>query len=560
MAGRTGRVDGTADEARPGEDRARPRGLLRKTARSAPPFAANDSIAIDNPGPSATPVADGLALLDAEGRSQFLGDLRSIVEAGASDPRVIVVSESANGMLAHTGSGAATAQAVRDAEFAPTDYAAVATALQDDGAVSRVVVRTEAEGGARHYVAFDRVLLAEEVESIAPGARLTAAEWRLLMQMLAGRTLREAAAEDEVAYDTKRSQLRTLSAKLGAGRQADLVMALLFQLVRRAALPSAPTGMGSTVRAMHERHLSDTVRLIEMRTPSGTPLFVTDMGPVTGHPVLVVTSVAQFPVTETYVEQLHRRNLRLLQPYRPGSNGTPYEPVDDERYKALCIEQLRTLKPLFFPGPMDMIGGAIGSIHAIDFMLDMPDEIGRVVLAAPFVPPAQRITLAQRYLGAVKDMAYANPVVLDRMIDYYLRRIGTLDKFKHTLRSYYSECPADVAVLDGMSAEDWRLLQHGYRSTKPAYLHAMRLHHAFDWSKLEQVTQPVLVLSGTEDAEGKRRAIASLAARIPGAVHREIRGAGELPADHFAATYWDVLADWFEGRMPADAPPPPDWD
>ena len=59
------------------------------------------------------------------------------------------------------------------------------------------------------------------IDEIFPDCRLTQSEVRVILLLLCGYTIREAADLDSVSYETKRSQLKSISVKTGFSRQAD---------------------------------------------------------------------------------------------------------------------------------------------------------------------------------------------------------------------------------------------------------------------------------------------------------------------------------------------------
>ncbi len=128
----------------------------------------------------------------------------------------------------------------------------------------------------------DHVLLfptADEVPDVLAALSrdfgLTAAEVRLAARLRDGLTLKDAAADLGVSFNTVRNQLRAVFDKMGLNRQSDLVRALsqLSQLSRGAAAPSAEV-VGLPVVQVH-------------RLPDGRRLAYRVYGVPTGRPLLM---------------------------------------------------------------------------------------------------------------------------------------------------------------------------------------------------------------------------------------------------------------------------------
>lgn len=79
-------------------------------------------------------------------------------------------------------------------------------------------------------IAVDFNLFAEVTGLFNSAANLTLAETRTLFQLVAGINLRSAARLDKVAYETKRSHLKSAAEKLGCVGQKDLLRKIMGQL------------------------------------------------------------------------------------------------------------------------------------------------------------------------------------------------------------------------------------------------------------------------------------------------------------------------------------------
>jgi DNA-binding CsgD family transcriptional regulator len=74
--------------------------------------------------------------------------------------------------------------------------------------------------------------MSESIDLLRCHFGLTPAEARLALQLVAGETLRSAAAKLGISYETARTHLKTVFNKTGTCRQAELVIVLATALPR----------------------------------------------------------------------------------------------------------------------------------------------------------------------------------------------------------------------------------------------------------------------------------------------------------------------------------------
>jgi DNA-binding CsgD family transcriptional regulator len=72
--------------------------------------------------------------------------------------------------------------------------------------------------------------MSEAIDRLRCHFGLTPAEARLAIHLVTGETLRSAAAKLSISYETARTSLKTIFAKTGACRQAELVIIILNAL------------------------------------------------------------------------------------------------------------------------------------------------------------------------------------------------------------------------------------------------------------------------------------------------------------------------------------------
>jgi DNA-binding CsgD family transcriptional regulator len=115
----------------------------------------------------------------------------------------------------------------------------LAQSNKSQGRVSATKEATPALGAAKPSLA---LIMNEPIDLLQRHFSLAPAEARLALNLVAGETLRSAAAKLSITYETARSQLKDVFHKTGTCRQAELVIVIL------TALPDclgAPRTLGS---------------------------------------------------------------------------------------------------------------------------------------------------------------------------------------------------------------------------------------------------------------------------------------------------------------------------
>ena len=172
-------------------------------------------------------------------------------------------------------------------------------------------------GQVKHLLLFPT---AEEVSGVLAALSrdfgLTAAEVRLAARLREGLTLKDAAADLGVSFNTVRNQLRAVFDKMGLNRQSDLVRALsqLSQLSRGVVAPAAEVNGGPPAVQVH-------------RLPDGRGLAYRMYGVTAGRPLLMfhegLGSSLLPPGAQALAEAL---GLQVISLERPGFGKSDPDP------------------------------------------------------------------------------------------------------------------------------------------------------------------------------------------------------------------------------------------
>jgi len=187
------------------------------------------------------------------------------------------------------------------------------------------------------------------VHHLNPARRITPAESRVLFQVVAGVSLREAAEHDGVTVDTKRAQIKSVAAKLDCTGQTDLVRILIGQLSHVTAVSNSQFDANDDAEGFVSRYLGDDVNLSVHRLSNGRLVRVLECGQSDARPVIVIHGVLFPNLILGLAKHLKRNNLKLIIPLRRGYLETPRRRananlvVDAMEDIAFYIEKIRRL-------------------------------------------------------------------------------------------------------------------------------------------------------------------------------------------------------------------------
>src|SRR5690606_25710057 len=129
------------------------------------------------------------------------------------------------------------------------------------------------------------------LQRLDPGYSITAAELRILKQLLCGLNHSDAAAPDGVSHETKRTQFKSLCRKLGVRSQNELTSSVLTRILLNLAAGNpqrASRGDRLFVELVHE--FVPNARTFLLSGRSGTDHRFIDVGPEVGTPVVFLHS------------------------------------------------------------------------------------------------------------------------------------------------------------------------------------------------------------------------------------------------------------------------------
>lgn len=364
-----------------------------------------------------------------------------------------------------------------------------------------------------------------------PGQTFTPVELRIIFLLVAGHDLREIAALDNVGYETRRGQLKTIMSKLHMSRQAELVRMFLGRLLVQIG--------GPEVEAANTPHqlFFDTLNRpgLEQARPfvltgrNGRQVRVVEMGPKTGQPVIVLHPMV-FPVTGiAEIRSFHAHGIRALWPIREGALSGPVTPLSPAQQLQSGIEDVALLHEMFCDGPVTLLGLMSGATHAIEIARKLPDRIGALGLIGACHRPRTDGVAGGALRRGLFSLARNNPGIMMAALRLVAEKLARPLSYRRLISQHYQASPGDLEVIaQGLRDGSLETLLQRLSTSLGSLRNDFFLQADFDWSVLHSLPQPVHFIHGAEDPIHPASGIRALVERLPHAQLAVIEDAGQL--------------------------------
>ncbi len=388
---------------------------------------------------------------------------------------------------------------------------------------------------AARYLALsiDKTTFERLVSRVWPRLSLTAAEFRLVSSLLAGRSLRETAESDGLSYNTKRKQLLSVTSKAGLSSQTDITrivgFALTDYLLDRLAFP-APQKNDVT---FFKESYGSALRIHDVTVGSQDRLRVFELGPPNGRPCLLYHPML-FPILplRSQLQALETHRVRLLLPVRPWYCGSERNSTHVPPAKQLVdqmADDTATMMQLFGLERVPVISMVFGAIWASALARRAPNAVSRLIfVSAP--TPYDESAAKRSFVHAMLPIVRESPFVAEAFVRLHARVLTSSRLAELGFLRTYKSSAADTATLKRLLAEGWiqRCVRQVLTYSGSGVANELRAN-ALDWtSALASIDADMVFLHGDEDLMSPVAAIENLTGRLPHARLDVVEQAGQL--------------------------------
>ncbi len=383
--------------------------------------------------------------------------------------------------------------------------------ITGDGIVLSLMVIDIALVPAVHYGQVKLVLVAESDQALQVSKEylrshfgLTNAEARLAQDFVVGGSLRELAEQYQITYNTIRTQMKHVMAKVGVQRQSELVQQIL----------SGPFALISGTNK--QKALPDYQ---SMQLADGRQMAWAEYGPANGQPVFLchssIWSRLQRHPDDTI---LHRNKLRLIVPDRPGYGRS--DPLDGRTLLGWSQDLVQLADHLGIR-QFGLMGIMLGADYALATASVLGDRVNSVALLSARVSPSScpGYKPSSKIIALLEKLSVKSPGLLSTTIRLIFRDVMQRPK------PYIDRFMGKGGEKDRAAWEDGVLPQIFLDSLREANRQAVGNAFVEDWMILhrpceygpEDISAPVSVWHGRKEMLTSVDCIEHLVKRLPNA-------------------------------------------
>ena len=350
-------------------------------------------------------------------------------------------------------------------------------------------------------------LLSELVAWFNPAAGVTRAESRLLFQLLRGLTVRAAADEDSVSFETKRAQIKSVCTRLDCRGQNDLIRVIMGQLPHLLSIAETIGHDDGAIERFARDHLGPDVRLVLHRLQTGRILRTFECGPADGTPLLVAHGMMYPLLLLNCAGPCEELGVRLIMPVRNGY-------LDDQPTTALYavrdpdddISDVASFIRHNLCVPVGFASHSLGAAWAMAFAGRHPELVTQLLLLSPHFATAA--PEKSRFFGPfLRGLAsLANRPGLYRYVAWQFRRyFADAITVRRVLRRLFDTCADDLRVLEGQigAGPAYKWFASAYRSSIVGIAEDMAAGMRLDATLGHAFQVPVTIVRGPDDPVGE---------------------------------------------------------
>ncbi len=344
------------------------------------------------------------------------------------------------------------------------------------------------------------------LQDVVPNIELTNAELHLLMQILSGFTLKDAAKADHVSYETKRSQFKSLASRTGFRTQSEVIRMSLMALNAQVldSVDSAHTGQIEESKGVQEFFDLYYPKIFRYHRISINPehtLRVIDAGPITGKPIIFAHSQTLPPPNQFNTDWLSENNIRLLIPLREGF----LQRIQVERSNTEHLERgatdLEDTINMFCGGVAKVVANSCGTAYAIEIAKRNPELFESLTITTlPYLGKYASGPI-DNVVSGFKNLALKSKLILDKTYTRYVKKMSTAKGMLEVLSSAYKQSPSDMKIFSEIIHDpighSW--MYESYRLSQQSVTNDIILGGTNIWEGTQKLKVPNLCIHGVTD-------------------------------------------------------------
>ncbi|MGE0846346.1 MAG: alpha/beta fold hydrolase [Flavobacteriaceae bacterium] len=379
-----------------------------------------------------------------------------------------------------------------------------------------------------------------------PDHGFTQSERRVLFQITAGLSLREAAAHDGVSFETKRAHAKSVGSKMDCAGQTEMVRTVLGRLVHLLSVSQSEAAHGEPAEAFVARYLSEDARIEVRRLPNGRILRVLSCGPERGTPLVMIHGM-MFPITLAgAAKHLNEHNIRLIVPIRTGflESRSPAELAVKSSFIDEAFSDLAQFMKAEWDGPVVILGQSLGGVLSIRFANRYPGLVSKLILQSVNLTKGRGKGSAGPFYGGLKRLSHRADIF--KLVNWqYHKYYASRATGRTILSRLFDDSPIDMSVLDGEATgtEAYRMFADLYASS------VFGMSGDFDfvmnsWEReARRLDKPITFVHGADDPLTSPAEFARFAENGDRCRQHIIPGGGHFAAASHGREVWRIISE-----------------
>jgi len=338
--------------------------------------------------------------------------------------------------------------------------------------------------------------ISDFLNKLFPNTRITPAERKALLQSLSGISLKYAASLDNVSYETKKSQLKSVFQKTQLPKQQTLSNFLITHLTLDIATKSTRRSVNAESDEMFFHYVDSY------------------MGSY------VRASVVQ--------ESANKRRIRLICPLRHGALGPEDPKVTSAEHMEHAISGIDLAVSLTGHQDVTILSLLSGCLYAINYLEKYEDKVGKLImLGASYRPPVKMNSISTLKKNLHK-LAVERESTLESTVSTMLESVDQPEILKKVMKESQNNGNADNQVIEELFSDDSQVhaMQHRLRHSPLSIVEDIKIQSSNDWTALQGIETKIHFIHGSEDELISIENIRNLLDRKEGMKLHVVKGAG----------------------------------
>ncbi len=377
-------------------------------------------------------------------------------------------------------------------------------------------------------------LIASVIPEIFPDTRLTRSELRVLLQLMIGYSLKEAAQVDNVSYETKRSQLKAVFVKTGTNKQAAITSILLSHILINFGSDYSRDDKDDAHEVFYRYHrecLPAKSRRHVVVNDDGSHIRMLDFGSISGMPVISPHHLGLVYMTDEENELFETLGIRLIVPLRNGALG-PLDPLMlTEQHLRHAMDGIRLAQNMFCGGKANILAPLSSCFYALHYAHCYPDAVDNLIFVGASYKTLRKQSSAERFRTYLHGIAMGNRWLMPKFLQYLAQQTENSTLVRTMFDKSYADSPADLKVIEKDFADprSSHAFELKIRYSLISIQHDLYYQALQDWSQIHDLRAiNIHFIHGVDDRLHPYVGIEQLVNTLANAKAYPIEGAGSF--------------------------------